>query len=127
MGNILDEINPVLPSKIWYTTNSTKGYNGFFLASPMTKISDDAEGFINAVTRYDWVANSAAISTNFKPTLALAASNLAAADLIAYDMSGYPSRAAAESQINLLYDRAVRLIEALKDEKVKTKMGASNQ
>ncbi|MHA2252933.1 MAG: hypothetical protein ACXAD7_21400, partial [Candidatus Kariarchaeaceae archaeon] len=32
----LDKYTPVLPSKNWYPPNSVKGYNGFFLASPMT-------------------------------------------------------------------------------------------
>ena len=41
LGNILDELNPVLPSKVWYTPNSVKGFNGFFLASPMTNVSDE--------------------------------------------------------------------------------------
>ncbi|MHA1973763.1 MAG: hypothetical protein ACTSW1_12255 [Candidatus Hodarchaeales archaeon] len=37
----LDRIIPVPPSKIWYPPNSTIGYNGFFLASPMTKVDEE--------------------------------------------------------------------------------------
>lgn len=36
-----DRYTPVLPSKKWYTPNSVKGYNGFFLATPMTNVTSE--------------------------------------------------------------------------------------
>jgi len=96
-------------------------------AAILQQFSDDAEGYINAITRYDWIANYSSVSTNFKQVLADAASCLAGAYIIAYDMSGYTSRGEAESMINILYDRAAKAIEALRDEKLKTKAGVPNQ
>lgn len=101
--------------------NQTAAVSGAILQ----QFSDDAEGFINAMTRYDWVANYNAISTNFKPTLSDAASCFAASYLIAYDMSGYTSRGEAESIINVLYDRGMKAIKVLADSKLKTKMGVT--
>lgn len=91
----------------------------------LEQFSNDAEGFINGTTRYDWVNNYSSISTNFKPLLSDAASCLAASYLIAYDMSGYTSRGEAESIINVLYDRAMKAIKVLVDSKLKTKMGVT--
>ena len=93
----------------------------------LEQFSNDAEGYINGITRYDWVANYNLIGTNFKTLLADASSCLAASYLIAYDMSGYTSRGEAESLINILYDRAFKAVEALKDEKLKTKAGVTDQ
>lgn len=91
----------------------------------LEQFSDEAEAFINATTRYDWVANYSSIGTNFKQILADAASALAASYLVAYDMSGYTNRGEAEDVINILHDRATRAIAILKDDKHKTKMGAT--
>ena len=96
-------------------------------AAILQQFSDEAEGYINAITRFDWVANYDSVLANFKPVLADAASCLAGAYVIAYDMSGYTSRGEAESMNNILYDRATRAIEALRDEKLKTKAGVPNQ
>lgn len=94
--------------------------------SILEQFSNEAEGFINSATRYDWVTNYASVGSNYKPILADVASCLAACYLIAYDMSGYTSRGEAESLINVLHDKAIRIIEILRDDKVKTKMGISD-
>ena len=86
----------------------------------------DAEGYVNLVTRYDWVTNSAAILTEFLPALTIATKNLAAADLIGYDM-GAVGRGEAESRINVLTDRAYKAIKFLNLEENKTKMGITDQ
>ncbi len=92
----------------------------------LEQYSEEAEGYINFVTRYDWVANYASIGANFKPVLATACACLAAADLVAYDMGGYTGRGEAESMINVLYDRAQKAITKLDEDKNKTKAGATN-
>lgn len=91
----------------------------------ITQFADEAEGFINTATRYDWVANYTRVGANFKPILADIASDLAGASLIAYDMSNYTSRGEAESMVNILHDKAMRGIKILEDEKVKEEMGVS--
>lgn len=92
----------------------------------LEQFSDEAEGFINGTTRYDWVANYSKIGTNYKPILADAASALAGSYLVAYDMSGYTNRGEAEDVINILHDRATRAIAILREDKHKTKMGATD-
>ncbi len=102
--------------------SSTASLSGTILQ----QFSDESEGFINSVTRYDWVTNYASIGGEFKQILADASSALAATYLIAYDMGGYTGRGEAESMINILHDRATRAITRLREDKVKTKMGASD-
>ncbi len=84
----------------------------------------DAEGYVNIATQYDWVANSAAISANFLGALTLATKNLAAIDLIRYD-EGAIGKAEAESRINVLNDRVVKVIRFLDDDNRRTLAGAS--
>jgi len=91
----------------------------------LAEYSDQAEGFLSATTRYDWVGNYAKIGANFKPMLADAASSLAGAQLVAFDMSGYVGRGYANDIINVLHDKATRIIRDLNDDKTRTAMGAT--
>lgn len=94
-------------------------------AAILEQCSNDAEGYINARTRYDWVANYASVGVNFKPVLADASSSLGAINLATYDPSGYTSRSEYEDIVNVLWDRAEGALKVLADEKLKTKMGVS--
>jgi hypothetical protein len=91
----------------------------------IAEFSDQAEGFINAMTRFDWVTNYASVPANYKPALADASSSLASIYLMTYDPSGYTSRGEYEDMVNILYDRATKLIEVLKDRKLQETMGVS--
>ena len=91
----------------------------------LTQFSDEAEGYINAATRYDWVGGYANVGTNYKPILAEAASNLAASYLVTYDLSTYTGRGEAEDILNILHDKATSAISILKEDKVKTAMGVT--
>ena len=105
-------------SKAGANANSSVIASGAILAD----WSDQAEGLINTSTRYDWTANIASVSANFKPILADTCSDLIAMKIINYDMSGYTSRAEATTMLDVLKDNSVRGIEILKDEKNKDKM-----
>lgn len=94
-------------------------------AALLEQFSNEAEGFINGTTRFDWVANYSSVGVNFKPMLAVACSCLAAVDLISYDKSGYTSQGEADNMINTLSARAADAIKFIQDEKTKTKMGVS--
>ena len=76
-----------------------------------------AEALINLNSRYDWIANYAAVETNVKAILEQLCSDLAAIYAIQYDMSGYTSRGEAESMITVLRDRALHSLQLLKDQK----------
>jgi len=89
------------------------------------QFSQDAMGYINARTRFDWIANSGAVGTNFKFSLQDAESSIAGIMLATYDPSGYTSRSEYEDIINVLWDRAEGALKVIADEKLKTKMGVS--
>jgi len=76
----------------------------------------EAEDFVNLATRYDWTKNFTAEVSGAIVQYAIsdAVASIAGTSLIAYDMSGYMTRGEAEDLINILYDRAGRIIEYLK-------------
>ena len=76
---------------------------------------EHAEGRIVGETRRTWVAEYASVASGARLLLADAASALAASDLINYDMSGYTSRAEAQTMLDYLRDRYNAAIQALKD------------
>jgi len=78
-----------------------------------------AESYINAVTRYDWVDNYSSLTTNVKYILNQAVSDLAAIYAISYDMSGYTDRVEAETMINVLRDSFLRQQGLLRNQEVK--------
>ncbi len=90
----------------------------------LEQLSDEAEGRINAETRFDWVDKFSNIGANFKPVLADATSSYAGAMLIAFDMSGYTNRGYAEDLINVNMDRFQKAVRFLTEDKNKTAMGA---
>jgi len=66
---------------------------------------NQAEGFLNAISKYDWVANYASLNAITKLILEEACSNLSAIYAIQYDMSGFTTRIEAEDMINILWAR----------------------
>ena len=100
------------------------GANSTIVASTATlaRWSDDAEGELNAATRYDWVTNIGSVGTYFKPILSQAVSSLVANEIIKYNMAGYTSRFEAQTMLDVNVDNYKRCVEILKDEKNKEKM-----
>ena len=82
----------------------------------LQQFSDEAEAFINLYTRYNWVSNAATINAQTSGALQEAVSCLAGIKIIAYDMSGYTTRAEAESIINVLNYQAFRVLDLLKED-----------
>ena len=87
------------------------------LTSEYEKWIDEAEATCILMSRYDWIASSAAITTNALPLIEETVSSLAAIKAISYDMSGYTTRGEAEDMITVLRDAAIRNISILKDQK----------
>lgn len=83
----------------------------------------EAEGVVCGIARYDLVTNYANINTVGKELLRQITSDLAGIKLIQYDMNDY-SRIAAEDQINVLRDAALRGLGMIKDTKVLEFIGA---
>ena len=84
-------------------------------AAQYTQLINQAEAYASVVCRYDWVTNYSSVPTNMKPILQLVVSSLAAADVIQHDMSGFTSRAEAQTMIDVYYNKAIDAINFLKE------------
>jgi len=80
---------------------------------------NQAEGYINCVTRHNWIDDFSGLNTDVKLILEEVCSNLAAIYVIMYDMFGYSSLDEAEVMINVLLTRSQQGLALLKDQKVK--------
>ena len=79
-----------------------------------------AESHINSVTRFNWVDAYSGLDDELKLILNKLCSQLAAINIITYDMSGYTAATAeAETMVNIYRDDNEKLFELLKDQKVK--------
>lgn len=81
------------------------------------QIISGAECYINAKARYNFSDTFSSLNDDVKHLISEAAACMAAADLIAYDLSG-ASRYEAEDKINYLLFRANQQIKLLTDQKV---------
>ena len=89
-------------------------------AAILEQFSNEAESFIAAESRYDFVSNYSTLGANAKIILGDIASSLAAMKLIAYDMTGYISRSVAETLLDVLRDNSQQGLNLIKDQKVAT-------
>jgi hypothetical protein len=81
-----------------------------------------AESIINARTRKNWSDIYSTLNNDIKKILKQVASDIAATYCINYDMSGYTSRAEAETMLDVLNNSINRGLQLLKDKKVETFM-----
>jgi len=94
--------------------NSDAATSGAILA----QYCDEAEAYICGALRNDVIKNYSTISKSTSYAVSLlsdAASSIAATSLVSYEMTGYGGRSFAEDLINILYDRAGRIIPFLKE------------
>jgi hypothetical protein len=95
--------------------NSTIIVSGAWLE----KNSDEIEGYLNALTRQDWVTNYSSVGEYFKPILDDYVSSRVAMRIIMYDMSGYIKMSEPQTMLSVLNDEANKSLEALKTQEVK--------
>ena len=86
-------------------------------AEQYTELINQAESFINTATRINYTDNYSSLNDDVKKILEDAASCHAATGAINYDMSGYTSRAEAQTMLDLCWARLMKAIELLKDKK----------
>ena len=79
-----------------------------------------AESQINADTTYNWSDAYSGLNVDVKGILKEAASNLAAMWVINYDMSGFTSRAEAQSMLDVLWNGYIQAINVLKEKQKQT-------
>ena len=100
--------------------NASSGGTSEVLVSDFVK---QAEGVINAVTRFDWVNKYSSLTDEVRFLLNQVASDLAAIYIITYDMSGYTAATVeAETMLNIYREAVARGLSLLRDKNVKTFM-----
>lgn len=77
-----------------------------------------AEAIINVHTRLNWSDDYAGMNDDFKFMVEDLASNIVAKKAIAFDMSGFQSRVAAETKLDVLTDEITKGLADLKEIKV---------
>ncbi len=99
------------------------GANASSTGSNETLVSDyvrQAEGVINAATRFNWVTAYSGLTDQVKFILNQVASDLAAIYIITYDMSGYTADTVeAETMLNIYREAIARGLSLLRNQEVK--------
>lgn len=95
--------------------NVSTNFTGTNAQANLSGFSDQAEALINSNSRIDLVAGYSGYGTNTKTILGEIASNLAAMYAISYDMSGYSSKAEAQTMLDVLYNASKRGLDLLRD------------
>lgn len=80
-----------------------------------TQLIEQAEGFINAHSKYDYVTAFAALPSVCKKMLEDGAACYAAVDVVKNDMSGYSSKETAQVTLNVNWNRVVEIVNLLRD------------
>jgi hypothetical protein len=88
------------------TTSKAEAYTNSYEAQ--------AESFINTTTKFNWSDAYSGLNADVKALLKEAASNIAAMYVIIYDMSGFNSKAEAQTMLDVLWDRADECLKLLK-------------
>lgn len=81
-----------------------------------------AESILNVRTRYNWTNNYASIDVDYKYIINKVVSNLAAIEVIRYDVTGYDSRLETQDMISNLRSEAEMLMYILSDDDTQTFM-----
>ena len=90
-------------------------WNAAITDGNITTFINQAEAYLMAVCRVNWVSLYSTIDATFKLILEDAASSHAAMAMINYDMSGYTSRQEALTMLNVNYTRLTDAINQLKE------------
>jgi len=96
------------------------GISGAAILGNWDSLINQAESYINVMTRYNYIDNFAGLNADVKLILEEAASNLAAIYAINYDYSGITTRIEAEDRINVLWARLQQCLSLLKDQQSDT-------
>jgi len=108
-------------AKAGLNANSTITASGAALAN----WSDEAEAYVNALSRVDLVTAYASLTAEGKKIADVIASSHIAQQIIAYDMAGYTSRLEAQTMLDVLENNIDRNTKLIKEGKVKTYLAAT--
>ena len=87
------------------TTANVEAYTNVYIKQ--------AEAFVCASARYDYVTNYASVSDIGKEALREAVASYAACDVINADMSGFTSRQEAIQMVNLLWAKYIDIVKRI--------------
>ena len=93
------------------------GANANISGALIAEWSNEVEGTINTLTRRDWITNPP--TAKFSGALADLASDMIAMKIINFDMGGFTSRLEASTMLDVLRDNSSRILDALKEDKIK--------
>lgn len=82
--------------------------------TPLAKMSDEAEGYIENITRRKWVANHSGLDTGIKGVLSDVASSLIGMAIATNDPTGYLARE-WDGVMNFNDDRITKGLSRLRD------------
>lgn len=85
---------------------------------------NQAEDLICSTAKYDLITNWDNLTTNGRKLLTQITTDLAATECIAYDMSYYYSRTAAENLINIRHESALRGLSLIRNKPVQDYLNA---
>ena len=103
-------------AKAGANANSTITVSG----ARLSEWSAQAESTVNAITRKNYSDTYAALNADVTGILNDVTTSLIANNIISYDMSGYTSRAEAETMLDVNRDTATRGLSLLRDKKQTT-------
>jgi len=86
---------------------------------------NEAEDLLCNVAKVDLIDAYATLETNGKKILEAVTSSMAAQKVMSYDMSGFSSRGEAVQMLNVLQDEINRGIGLIKEDNIKTYLGAT--
>jgi len=81
-----------------------------------------AESFVNAATLHNWSDEYTTLDSDVKYIVTEATASLTAIEAILYNTLGYPTLEETENMINVLFTKAMKAIEILRDTKTQTFM-----
>jgi len=97
-------------------TNVDSYFTGASAETNWVNLINQAESYLNVLTRYNWIDNYATLNSDVKLIAEEAVSNLAAIYAIQYSMWGYTSIEEAEDMVNILWARFNQCAELLKEQ-----------
>ena len=108
-----------LASSLSITTSAGTNCNATAIGSEtiVAQFYNEAEAEVCVAGRYDFAANSSTLQTRGYNLISECISKIGARKIIAYDLSGFPSRSEAEDRMNILNFEAEKALKLISEDK----------
>lgn len=98
---------------------STDLSTGTSAAAKVDQFINEAECYINSITKYNWIDAYGSLNADYKLLLQNICSNLAGMYCINYHMGSYTSRGEAETMLDVLWANVQQGLKRLEEEKIR--------